>query len=130
MTSTPYDDDVEMAPRKASPEKSPPTPVPDEAKDARQYRPLPPTRASYSKPRGETAPRQPVRSAKSATVPASAEEEIETPPRAPRTLMVRPIEAKRLVPTYEEFEEEVEPVRAPSVRTATSRIPTNPLRSR
>jgi len=130
LMASPYDEGDELTPRKATPESSPPTPEPEAAKDARQYRPLPPSRASTSKPRGESSPRQPVKVARNATVPASAEEEIVTSPRAPRTLMVRPVEAKRLTPAYEEVEEDYEPVRAPSVRTATSRVPTNPLRSR
>lgn len=135
MMEGPYEEH-QAVPRAAKPEAPSPAPAPEPeaSKDARHYRPLPPARTSANKPRSTTTPKQPAASPKSRTVPAAATEEY-VAPRAPRTLMVRPTEAKRIVPAYEEeVAEEVEyeptPAPAPAARTASSRVPVNPLRSR
>lgn len=118
----------EASPKTPSPA---PTPVPeaDSPKATRHYQPLPPTRTSYSKPRSAANSRPTVKSTKSPTVRASAEEDVAPAAKAPRTLMVRPVEAKRLTPPAEEVEESVEPLPIVPARTS-SRVPANPLRTR
>jgi hypothetical protein len=133
MKASPFEDDRDVVPNPAKPEapSTAPTPEPETPKDARQYRPLPPARTSAVKPRATTLPKQPAASPRRPTVPASVEQEIAPPAKAPRTLTVRPAEAKRLAPASEEFDEE-EPVivRASIVQPTSSRVPANPLRSR
>lgn len=145
MSEAPHMEEHHLSP---GPAPAPaPAPTPEPSQGARQYRAAPPTRPTAVRTRNAAAPTAPApakRTTRMNAIPASAEEEVAAPAKAPRLLVVRPQDATRLrpIPTEEveiaEEEEYVEeeyvvekPVsRTSASRSSNSRIPTNPLRNR
>lgn len=130
MMHEPYVEEHEAGPAPS------PAVAPEPAPKGAHYRSSPSVRPTATRSRNASAPKTPARPARTSTIPASAEVDEEyaaeepapryaPPAKAPRTLMVRPQEANRLVPPRDADDEyEPQPVRT------SGRVPTNPLRSR